>query len=35
MNEQLEFYLCSRYPALLPAEGPGCLPLFGFECQDG
>lgn len=35
MNEQLESYLCSRYPKLLPAEGPGCLSLFGFECQDG
>ncbi|MGF0337944.1 antitoxin Xre/MbcA/ParS toxin-binding domain-containing protein [Ectopseudomonas toyotomiensis] len=35
MNEQLESYLCSRYPKLLPAEGPGCHALFGFECSDG
>lgn len=35
MNEQLESYLCSRHPTLLPTEGAGCLPLFGFECMDG
>ena len=35
MNEQLESYLCSRNPKLLPTEGEGCLPLFGFECMDG
>lgn len=35
MNEQLESYLCSRYPKLLSTKGAGCLSLFGFECQDG
>ncbi|MGQ9951348.1 antitoxin Xre/MbcA/ParS toxin-binding domain-containing protein [Pseudomonas aeruginosa] len=35
MDERLETILCSRYPKLLPTEGPGCFQLFGFECQDG
>lgn len=35
MNEQLESYLCTRYPKLLPTEEPGSLSLFGSECQDG
>lgn len=35
MDKTLETILCSRYPKLLPAQGHGCLQLFGFECQDG
>ncbi|EOZ4845822.1 antitoxin Xre/MbcA/ParS toxin-binding domain-containing protein, partial [Pseudomonas aeruginosa] len=35
IDKNLESILCSQYPKLLPAQGHGCLQLFGFECQDG
>ncbi|WP_017518983.1 antitoxin Xre/MbcA/ParS toxin-binding domain-containing protein [Pseudomonas nitroreducens] len=35
MEKNLETVLCSRYPKLLPAQGHGCIQLFGCECQDG